>query len=354
MQSIQIAPGEFDRDPMALNVENGVLDLETGVLRTAEAGRFLTKCAGAAFASDAPHAEWDRFLDRIMGGNAALMRFLQKAAGWAMTGDMSEQVLFILHGSGANGKSTFINMIAEVLGDYAQSTQVDTFTRKSSQGIPNDLARLRGCRFLSTSEVEEGRGLSEPLVKQVTGQDPVTARFLYGEYFAFIPEFKIFMAVNHKPVLRGGDNGIWRRVRLIPFSVTIPYEERDVHLVDRLRKEKSGILNWMLEGCLLWQKERLGVSDEIRSATEAYRDAMDVTGCFLSEVCAVDAETASASVKAGMLYAAYGDWCLRNGEKADSRAVFSGRIEGMGFVKHRTSEGRFWKGIGLKKVSGER
>ena len=229
--------------------------------------KYITMCR-VNYEKDATCEHWKKFLHRILQGNEALIRFFQKAVGWALTGDMSEQVMFILYGSGANGKSTFINTVMEILGEYAMSTQTETFMRKNGNNLSNDIARLRGARFVTTVEAEEGRRLSEPLIKQVTGQDVMTARFLYGEYFDFLPTFKIFMATNHKPVIRGTDVGIWRRIKLIPFTETIPYEERNPDLMKILLREKAGILNWMIEGAL--QKERLG-EPEACLATEATR-----------------------------------------------------------------------------------
>lgn len=345
-----VSPDELDRDPFLLNVQNGTVNLRTGELGESLQENFITKCASVDYCASASHEEWDRFLYRIMDGNVEMILYLQKAVGWALTADMSEQVLFILHGAGANGKSTFINIITEILGEYAMTSSVDTFMKKNSAGMSNDLARLRGCRFVSTSEVEAGRSLSEPLIKQVTGQDPLTARFLYGEFFEFRPSFKIFMATNHKPVLRGSDHGIWRRIRLLPFTVTIPYEERDVHLMEKLRKEKSGILNWMIEGCLLWQRERLGIPKEIRAATDAYQEEMDVTGSFFAECCEINKDDKKLMTAAKELYAVYAEWCVRNGEVPDSQTTFGGQLESLGFEKYRTSVARFWRGVGLKGV----
>jgi putative DNA primase/helicase len=167
---------------------------------------------------------------------------------WALTGDTSEQCMFILFGSGANGKSTFLNTIMYLLGDYAIATPTETFMWKTGDQITNDIARLRGTRFVTTTEAEQGRRLSEPLIKQITGNDRMTTRFLYGEFFNFVPTFKIFMATNHKPVIKGTDHGIWRRIKLIPFTTRIEEEKQDKHLEEKLRAEASGILNWMLEG----------------------------------------------------------------------------------------------------------
>jgi putative DNA primase/helicase len=192
-----------------------------------------------------------------MDYRADLISFLQTAAGWALSGDISEQIMFILFGSGANGKSTFLNTIMYLLGDYAIATPTETFMKKSGDQHTNDIARLRGTRFVTTTELEYGKRLAEPLIKKITGNDQMTARFLYGEYFNFMPTFKIFMATNHKPVIKGTDHGIWRRIRLIPFTTRITEEKQDKHLEQKLKTEASGILNWLLEGAMRWQKEGL-------------------------------------------------------------------------------------------------
>jgi putative DNA primase/helicase len=218
-----------------------------------------------------------------MDYNADVITFVQTVAGWALTGDTSEQTMFILFGSGANGKSTFLNTIMYLLGDYAIATPTETFMRKNGDQNTNDIARLRGTRFVTTTEAEQGRRLSEPLIKQITGNDRMTARILYGEFFNFLPTFKIFMATNHKPVIKGTDHGIWRRIKLIPFTTRIPEEKQDKRLEDKLRAEASGILNWLLEGTRLWRREGLKAPAAILNATDEYRGEMDVIGNSIKE-----------------------------------------------------------------------
>lgn len=346
-QKIQIFPNQVDCDPFVLNVKNGTIDLRTGLLHPSMREKFITRCTSIPFDKDAQCPEWYSFLLRIMDGNASLIYFLQKAVGWALTGDMSEQVMFILYGSGANGKSTFLNTVMEILGDYAMSSPTETFMKKHGEGISNDIARLRGTRFVTTVEAEEGKRMSEPLIKQVTGQDTMTARFLYGEYFDFTPSFKIFMATNHKPVIRGNDHGIWRRIRMIPFTVTIPYEERDLNLMEKLRKEHAGILNWMIDGCRLWQKERLGEPQEVRLATEEYQEDMDVIGAFLRECCIVE-KTGYLKISSGDLYRAYTVWCEKDSERPYPQRMFGIHLQNMGIGKSRDKQARYWTGIALR------
>jgi putative DNA primase/helicase len=236
----------------------------------------------------------------------------------------------------------------EIMGEYSMATPTETFMKKHGDGISNDIARLRGTRFVTTVEAEEGKRMSEPLIKQVTGQDMMTARFLYGEYFDFLPTFKIFMATNHKPVIRGNDHGIWRRIKLIPFTVTIPYEERDPDLMEKLRKEHKGILNWMVEGCIRWQKERLGEPEEVRVATNEYQDEMDLIGSFLQECCIVD-PTGYLRISSGDLFRSYIAWCERNSERPYSQRMFGIHLQNMGVQKDRTNKARYWVGIALRE-----
>ncbi|MDR1252239.1 MAG: hypothetical protein LBK62_08730, partial [Treponema sp.] len=209
----------------------------------------------------------------------------------------------------------------------------------------NDIARLRGARFVTTSETEQGKRLSEHLIKQVTGNDALTARFLYGEYFNFVPTFKIFMASNHKPVIRGTDHGIWRRIKLIPFTTRITEDKRDRYLEQKLLSEKSGILNWLIEGALRWKREGLNVPAVITNATDEYRGEMDVIGNFLKERCV---QRPGAAIRARELFQVYQDWCDENNEQATSERIFGLRLKELGLVQKRTSEARFWQDLAVQ------
>ena len=347
-RSVRITPFEVDRENFLLNVRNGTINLKDGTLSEPAQEAYITKCAAVGFNRSAPCDTWNLFLLRIMDGNAQLLRFLQKAVGWAITGDMSEQVMFILYGLGANGKSTFLNTLMEIMGDYAMSTPTATFMNKHGEAISNDIARLRGTRFVTTVEAEEGKRMSEPLIKQITGQDVMTARFLYGEYFDFLPTFKIFMATNHKPVIKGNDHGIWRRIKLIPFTVTIPYEERDPNLMQKLRAEREGILNWMVDGCLLWQKERLGEPEAVRIATDEYQEEMDDIGTFLQECC-VRETTGTLRTASADLYRAYMGWCEKNSERPYSQRMFAIHLQNAGVERERNNKSRYWVGITIRE-----
>ena len=266
--------------------------------------------------------------------------------GYALSGDVSEQCLFILWGTGANGKSTFLNVLQYLFGDYACSTMIETFMKKSSEQS-NDLARLKGARLVTTSEVEQGKPLSESLIKTVTGEDELTARFLYGEYFSFKPTFKIFMATNHKPKIRGADNGIWRRIKMIPFTVTIPPEQRDKKLTEKLIAENSGILNWLIKGYAMWRKEGLSEPDAIRNANEEYRMDMDSVGTFINDCFDIDASL-QWRLNNTMLYNTYIKWCNANNERVMSQKWLTMRMSEKGFKRMVSNSQRLWLGLARK------
>jgi len=217
--------------------------------------------------------------------------------------------------------------------------------KKTGDQMTNDLARLRGARFVTTTETEQGRRLSEPLIKQITGNDRITARFLYGEFFNFVPTFKLWMATNHKPVIKGTDHGIWRRIKLVPFTTRIEEERQDKHLEQKLMAEAPGILNWLLEGVRRWRAEGLKAPNVVVNATDEYRAEMDAIGDFLRDRCVM---TADVSIKARELFKCYQDWCDDNNERACTERFFGLRLKELGVEQKRSSDGRYWSGIVLK------
>ena len=345
---IPVLPDQLDRDPWQLNVYNGTVNLRTGALEPHRADHLITKLAPVSYDPDADCPLWLSFLDRVMDGDRDLIGFLQRAVGYSLTADTGEQCFFILHGSGANGKTTFLQAISALLGDYALQTPTDTLLIRRGGGIPNDLARLRGARLVTAIEADEGRRLAEALVKQVTGGDKVTARFLHAEFFEFVPEFKLWLGTNHKPAIRGTDWAIWRRIRLVPFNVTIPPEEQDHQLGQRLLAELDGILAWAVQGCLDWQREGLNPPPAVVNATAAYRDESDPLGTFLEDCCILDD---NARAQAGPLYDTYRQWCKSNGEDAVTSRRFSRQLDERGFDKV-TERHRYYLGIGLLIHSG--
>jgi putative DNA primase/helicase len=348
---IAVTPEKLDAGLWSLNVENGTLDLRTGELRPHNRKELITKIAPVIYDDNAKCPSWEKFLSEIMSGSDDLIRFLQKAIGYSLTGSVTEQIFFILFGTGANGKSTFINTILHLLGDYALQTATETLlAKKHGNGIPNDVARLKGARFVASVEAEEGRHLAEALVKQLTGGDKITARYLYGEFFQFDPTFKIFLSVNHKPVIKGADHGIWRRIRLIPFNVTFPPEKRDANLSTKLEAELPGILRWAVEGCLLWQKEGLEPPRAVKDATKDYRAEMDIVGEFIAECCEVDG---GAKTPFKDLSKKYDDWSLKNGDPSPDKNEFARALTEQGFTSGRNKNlGRFRRGIRIKGDGG--
>lgn len=334
MRGMPATPDDFDRDGWVLNCRNGTLDLRTGTLRAHDRADLLTKCLDVDYDPEAQCPTWTAFLARILDGNQDLRRFLQRAVGYALTGDTSEHCLFILYGTGRNGKSTLLDTMHALLGSYATQAEMSTFLAKDHDTVRNDLADLHGARLVSAVEVSEGRRLAESLVKQLTGGDRIKARFLFQEHFAFTPQLKLFLACNHKPVIRGTDVAMWERIRLVPFTVTIPRQERDKKLLEKLRAEVSGILSWALQGCLDWQREGLGEPQEVEQATAGYRAEMDVMGQFLDERCLVDPQV---RVQASALFQAYQAWCTANGEHAVTQTAFGRKLTERAFARKRAS-----------------
>ena len=283
-----------------------------------------------------------------MAGNADLIEFLQRAIGYSLTGDTSERAFLILHGAGRNGKSTLLETVRAVLGpDYADRTRTETLLAKKEGEIPNDVAKLRGLRFVTASEADEGRRLAEATIKDLTGGDAISARFMRAEWFSFLPQFKLWLGTNHRPVIRGTDNAVWDRIRLVPFDVRIPEAEQDKHLRDKLLAEAPGILAWAVEGCRSWRQDGLGAPREVREATAGYRGEMDVLGAFLDDCCIVDP---NAHAAAKDLYAAYTRWCDENGERSLSQKAVGQRLAERGFdaVRMGKSRSRYWVGVGVR------
>ncbi len=338
---VAIEKDKFDTHSMLLNCANGVIDLKTGELLPHNPQLLLTKQIKVDYTKEAECPKWLAFLSEIFPSEDT-RHFLQKAIGYTLTGDTTEQVMFFLYGTGKNGKSTFINTIQHLLSDYARQAKIDTFVKKKYESsINNDIARLDGARFVSAVESEQERQLSEVLVKQITGGEKISARFLHQEFFEFTPICKVFFTTNHRPVITGTDEGIWRRIRLIPFPMTI--EKVDVKLPETLQTEMSGILRWAVEGCLRWQAEGLLESEQIKQATDYYRQDMDVLDPFIKGICVKESK-----IEAKVLYVAYQNWCLENNEKMSTARNFYRLLENRGFEKGTGSQNKsYFFGISL-------
>jgi len=286
-----------------------------------------------------------------MGGNASLVGFLQRYAGYTSTGDVSEQVLVLMHGRGSNGKSTFLKVLQQLFGDYGKQANMELLlSMKNSSSHPTGMARLVGARFVASSEVERGAPFAEALVKQLTGGDTVTARFMRKDFFEFEPTHKLWIAANHKPIIKGNDIAIWRRILLVPFTVTIPVEQQDKQLLSKLVKEQSGILNWVVQGCLAWQKDGLQPPADVLAATSDYKEDMDLLKDFFDDWCE-EGEDLKVTVKD--LYEAYLDWCtVFHENKPISKRLFGMMISERGFEKDRTGKARYWIGLKLRNNRG--
>jgi len=344
-EEVIVRQADLDTDRWLLNVDNGSVNLKTGELRAHRREDLVTKVVPIAFDPEAVCPTWLCFLERVADGNQDLIRFVQKSVGYSLSGDTREQCFFILHGTGANGKSTFISVVSALLGDYAKQTRTETLMAKRGDQIPNDIARLAGARIVSAIETEGGRRLAESLVKQMTGGDHMTARFLHREFFEFEPTFKLWLAVNHKPRIVGTDHAIWRRIRLIPFAVTILENERDPDLSEKLKEELPGILAWAVRGCLAWQTQGLNPPKSITAATDQYRNESDVIASFLDECCKKGPDY---EVRKAELYEHYMEWCQKSGERPLSKKEFGSRLMEKGFSDDRNRKVRFWRGIELE------
>lgn len=337
---------DFDRDPWLLNVANGTLDLRTGSLREHRREDLQTKVIPVPYDPASKADTFRAFLDRVLPAED-VRDFVQRAIGYSLTGCTDEQVMFMCWGTGANGKTTFTETMLSAMSDYGMKSPSEMVLAKRGDSIPNDVARLRGARFVAMAEIEDGRRLAEQRVKELTGGDTVTARFMRAEFFDFKPVAKFWVSTNHRPMVRGTDEAIWRRIRLIPFDVTIPAEERDAKLPEKIEAELPGVLAWAVEGCLEWQRSGLAPPPEVLAATENYRNEQDVLGAFLEERCHV---VAGGWVSAADLYSAYRAWSEVSGERRPmAQRQFGMELAARGFVNDRKGHGgrRVWHGLGL-------
>jgi len=309
----------------------------------------MTKITAVAPGGECPL--WHKFLERITGGDKELQKFLQRAAGYALTGSIREHALFFCYGTGANGKGVFLNTMTAILADYAAVAPMETFIVTKGERHPTDLAGLRGARLVTAQETEEGRRWAENKIKALTGGDPISARFMRQDFFTFYPAFKLWIAGNHKPGLRGIDEAIRRRLNLVPFTVTIPKDERDKDLSDKLRVEWPGILQWMIEGCTEWLEIGLKPAAAVVIATEEYLSEEDAIAQWINECCAIDAiyyETVA------NLYASWRMWAEGAGEFVGSQKRLSQALDDRGYRREREGgTGRAgFKGIALKPRPG--
>jgi putative DNA primase/helicase len=339
---------QWDADPWLLNTPGGVIDLRTGQRRPNQPGDYMTKITAVAPGGSCPL--FLEFLAKVTNESpdavGGLIDYLQRVLGYALTGDTREHALFFLYGTGANGKSVLVSSISGILGSYHKTAPIETFTVTGVPSHPTDLAGLKGARLITAVETEEGRRWAEAKLKSLTGGDAISARFMRQDFFDFTPCFKLVIAGNHKPGLRSVDEAIRRRFHLVPFTITIPPEDRDKGLANKLKAERSGILQWMIDGCLKWQREGLNPPAAVLDATAEYLAAEDSTAAWIAERCALDTngwETSAA------LFASWKAWAELNGEFVGNRKQFAEKLECRGLRPRTLNKkgGRGFQGIRL-------
>jgi len=308
---------ELDSHPMLLSCPNGTVDLETGKLRSASPDDLITNCTSVNYVPGATAPRWEKFLDEIFiltpgMPDYELIDWVQRLLGYVLTGRVNERCLPVGYGEGANGKSTLIDTISHILGSYSGTASFTNFLERQLDGSTNDVAAMRGKRFVSAIETGPGKYLDEVKVKQLTGGDPISCRFLYHEYFQYYPTFKIFLACNDKPKIRGTDNAIWDRLKVVPFNARFVGKTQDKYLLSKLISEAEGILAWMVKGCLMWQEHGLGECDAVRLTSKSYRTDEDAFARFLQERVEHKAGAFTAVQK---VFLEYGQWARANGEK---------------------------------------
>lgn len=332
----------FDTNPNLLTGANKTLDLRTGLLRAHDPNDMITLRTQVAFDADATAPTWERFLDDVFAGDKELIAYFQRVFGYCLTGETSEQVFFNFHGDGANGKSTAVNVLKDLLGDHAMTSPFDSFVRsRGDKGPRNDLARLHRARVVVASESGDNRKLDAETVKGLTGGESIAARFLYGELFEFRPMFKLLLVSNHLPRVDGDDEALWRRIRLIPFTQSFLGRE-DHELPNKLTRELPGILAWAVQGLLEWRANGLGTATAVERATRDYRDEEDGVGSFVAECLSPDAE---ARIPTADLYERYESYCAEAGERPITRRRFTSALGKRGYETTVTGGKRQIKGV---------
>ena len=352
-------PSDFDRDAWLLNCKNGVIDLKTGKLRQHRREDMITKLVPVSFDPNAACPRWEIFLTEILDGRDELLGYIRRLIGICLTGDISEQFLPIFYGGGANGKSTFIDTIVGVMGDYAADAPPTLLISTYGNDHPTDKASLLGKRLVCSSEIEERGKLRVATIKKLTGDTVITARFMRQDFFSFLRTHKLVLVTNHKPAVGEQTHAIWRRIHLVPFTVTIPPEKRNPHLLDELHKEWEGILAWCVRGCLEWQQDGLKPPPIVIQATSEYRREEDLIGTFMAECCEDcrnHEATKDYSTSRTKIYASYQQWCNENGEKPLSSRKFGDQMKIQGFVPKKLRLGETtkecWLGLILKLQEG--
>ncbi|MBO6739921.1 MAG: hypothetical protein JJ916_08690 [Phycisphaerales bacterium] len=345
--SMSVSPTDFDADPMLFNCQSGTIDLRTGRQHTHNRSQLLSRISPVRLTKDGACPIWQRFLSTVFAGDEQLIAYIRRVCGYLLTGEVSEQCLFFMHGDGCNGKSVFASVLQHVLGEYARKIPAQILSRSdrsAGEGPSPFLSTLIGARLATSSELEEGQKFAEARIKDLTGGDRLTSRGLRQDPVEFDPMFKLLLYGNHKPEISGVDHGIWRRIHLIPFRVTIPEAQRDPKLLEKLKGESGAILAWMVRGCLEWQKRGLCPPDAVMHATSSYRTESDTVGRFIEECCD---QADGVFVLKGDLHEAYSKWCEGSAEEPLKKNDFGARVKRSGFTEKRLHSGRVWVGLEL-------
>lgn len=338
---------QWDRHPALLATPGGTVDLKTGSVATALPGNYITRCTTVSpDSSGGPPIQWLAFLDQITGGDKAIQAYLQRFAGYCLTGDTSEHVFAFLYGTGRNGKGTFVRVISRLMGSYAVTANMDMLTEQKHANHPTELAKLAGARLVTAHETEAHRNWAEARIKQITGGDPIDARFMRQDFFTYDPQFKLLLSGNHKPHLRHVDPAMKARLHVVPFEAHFASGTRnlDEHLI---ASEGPGILSWMIDGARLWYERGLEVPKAIRATTDAYFKSQDLLGRWIDETCIIDS---TASESSALAYASWKSWAEIQGEPICSQKAFATSLLSKGFATLKLNAStRGYSGFKLRK-----
>ncbi|MFZ4856320.1 MAG: DNA primase family protein [Desulfuromonadaceae bacterium] len=343
-----ISAAKLDHNPMLLTCTNGSIDLQSGVLRSHRADDYMTRMVSVEYNEGKKCPKFMQFLNRIFDEDRTVVEYLQRFAGYCLTGRTDAQVLLFFYGLGCNGKSVLANVLGALLGDYSSTAGSDLLMSRDNRSSTNDIAALRGSRLVKVSEFDDSERLAEAQIKTLTGGDPVTCRFLYCENFTYVPTYKILLIGNHKPKIYGTDHGIWRRLHLLNFGVTIPEAERNPNLQDELLQELPGILAWAVQGCLQWQKQGLAAPDAIKAATEEYRKSEDLFQLWIDECCTTGSQCVAAAAELLTSFIEYSKL------RATSSTKFGRMLADAGYLKEKTGGVIWWRGLSLPQQDKHR
>jgi putative DNA primase/helicase len=342
--NMAVTDRELDANPMLLGVQNGVVDLRKGHLLFNQPEMLVARYCEASYVEDMPCPRWESFLDQVFVGDEETIESVQRLLGYTLTGLVTEEVLVMCFGYGSNGKSVFNNVVQRIIGGYSRTAPPSLLAaRRADDSSPrNDLAALAGARYVSVNELQAGDRLDEQVVKQLAGREAIAARFLHKEFFEYMPTFTAWLRTNHKPIITGEDDGIWRRLVLVPFQRKFEAHEQDSQLEAKLMEERDGILKWMLEGTRMYLEDGLKLSPRIKSEAARYRKDSDLIGEFLADKTEADP---NAKLNQGTLYEWFQEWCKANGLRQHSKKTFTQRLAERGFVEGRSNGERYYHGL---------